>query len=55
MKRRFVAAFIAGAIGAGVGVAIAFQQDQRANMLGIALATGLIGFFFGLVFKLRLS
>lgn len=53
MKRRLATAVITGGIGAGVGVGVAIWQGLNAHMLGIVLATGLVGFFFGLILKFR--
>ena len=53
MKTRLITAVITGFIGTGVGIAVAIWQGLNNHMLGIALVTGLVGFFFGLVFKFR--
>lgn len=53
MKTRLMTAVITGLCGAGVGVAVAVWQGLNNHMLGIALVTGLVGLFFGLVFKFR--
>ena len=53
MKQRLLTATITGAIGAAVGIGVAIWQGQNNNMLGIAFATGTVGFLLGLVFKFR--
>jgi|GEM_PF-3351117 len=55
MNQRLMTGFTVGLIAAAVGFGIAFWQGQRHNALGIALATGLVGFVLGLVFKFRVS
>ncbi len=52
MRQRLITGFVAGVVAAlvGVGISAWLKSDQ---MVGIVLVTSLIGFFFGLVFKLR--
>jgi hypothetical protein len=55
MKTRLVTGLITGILGAGVGAGVAIWQGLNDHMLGIALATGLAGLAFGIVFKLKLA
>jgi hypothetical protein len=55
MNQRLMTALTVGLIAAAVGVGISFYLKRPENMLGIALATGLVGFFLGLAFKFRVS
>jgi hypothetical protein len=52
MKVRLITALISGTIGAGVGVAVALWQVPD-YLVSISIAMALIGFMFGLVFKLQ--
>ena len=55
MKQRLVVAVVIGLIAAGVGIGVAIRQNQSENAPAIAIATGLLGFLFGLVFKFRMG
>ncbi len=52
MKARLIQALIAAVVAGvvGVGIAIRMKSDQ---MVGIVIGAALLGFFFGLVFKMR--
>jgi VIT1/CCC1 family predicted Fe2+/Mn2+ transporter len=52
LKARLIQAVIAASVAAvvGVGVSIWIKSDQ---MLGIVIGTALVGFIFGLAFKIR--
>jgi hypothetical protein len=54
MSNRLARALITSAVAAAVGVGVALWQKPD-FCLQIALIASLIGFFFGLVFKFRLS
>jgi hypothetical protein len=54
MRQRLLTALIVATIAVAVGVGVAIYTKQTANLLGICLVTGLIGFVFGLVFRFRL-
>jgi hypothetical protein len=55
MRRRVVTAIIIALISAIIGAGISMQLNQGSNMLGITLATGIVGFLFGLAFNVRVS
>ena len=51
MKKRLMTAVTTGAIGVAVGVGVSIWQGLQSEMLGIAIAVGVVGFLFGLFFK----
>ena len=52
MKARLIQAGVVALVGAAVGVAVSLQVKSD-QMLGIVIASALVGFFFGLAFKIR--
>ena len=54
MKQRLITALICGTIAGAVGFGVAHWMKLE-QTFGIVLATAVIGFLLGLVFKLRLT